>query len=149
VAAWRAAYPGILSEGVLRNLSVADRAERWRQIIGDPDSTVLVLERHDAIAGFGYLRSAPYADGREDRTGELDSFNLDPSAWGTGAARRLFDAVLERARGRGFEDLALWVFGGNERAKRFYEKAGMQHDGTVVSHPRFRVPLLRYAMPVG
>ncbi len=135
---------------MLAALSVADRAERWRQILADADATVLVLvgDGDGSVAGFGYLRSAPYADGREDRTGELDSFNLAPAAWGRGAARRLFEAVLAEARRRGFEDLTLWVFDGNDRARRFYERAGMTFDGTVVSHPRFRVPLLRYSMPL-
>lgn len=133
---------------MLTGLSVADRMDRWRQILGDTDSSVLVLEPEHVggVVGFGYLRSAPYADGREDRTGELDSFNLDPAVWGRGAGRRLFDAILAEARTRGFEDLLLWVFDGNIRARHFYEKAGMTFDGTVVSHPRFKVPLLRYGM---
>lgn len=150
VAAWRVAYRDILSAEVLAGLSVADRTERWHQILADADSTVLVLEPEHAagVVGFGYLRSAPYADGREDRSGELDSFNLDPAIWGRGAGRRLLAAVIEDARRRRFEDLLLWVFDGNLRARRFYEKAGMTFDGTTVSHPRFKVPLLRYGMVV-
>ena len=63
-------------------------------------------------------------------------------------SRRLFAAIVEEARARRLGDLVLWVFDGNRRARRFYERAGMTFDGTVVSHPRFRVPLLRYAMEV-
>ena len=150
MAAWRVAYRDILAPEVLAGLSVADRAARWQQILGDADSSVLVLEPEHApgVVGFAYLRSAPYADGREESTGDLDSFNLDPAVWGRGAGRRLFAAIVEEARARRFDDLVLWVFDGNRRARRFYERAGMTFDGTVVSHPRFRVPLLRYAMEV-
>lgn len=150
MAAWRVAYRDILSAGVLAGLSVPDRAARWQQILCDTDSSVLVLEPEHTpgVVGFAYLRSAPYADGREDLTGEVDSFNLDPAVWGRGAGRRLFGAIIETARRRQFEDLVLWVFDGNRRARRFYEKAGMTFDGTIVSHPRFKVPLLRYAMAV-
>lgn len=144
------AYRDILAPEVLAGLSVADRSARWQQIIGDPDSSVLVLEPEHAtgVVGFAYLRSAPYADGREDRTGEVDSFNLDPAIWGRGAGRRLFAAIVEQAARRQFQDIVLWVFDGNRRARRFYESAGMTFDGTVVSHPRFRVPLLRYGMSI-
>lgn len=148
MAAWQAAYRDVLPAETLARLSVHDRAARWTQILSDPDSTVLVLEPEHAagVVGFGYLRSAPYADGREDRTGELDSFNLDPAVWGRGAGRKLLEAVIAEARTRRFEDLLLWVFDGNRRARRFYERAGMSFDGTTVSHPRFKVPLLRYGM---
>ena len=144
------AYRDILTADVLAGLSVSDRAARWQQIIGDSDSTVLVLEPEHAtgVVGFAYLRSAPYADGREDRTGEVDSFNLDPAVWGRGAGRRLFGAIIEQARRRRFEEIMLWVFDGNRRARRFYEEAGMTFDGTIVSHPRFKVPLLRYGMAI-
>ncbi|MDQ2669454.1 MAG: GNAT family N-acetyltransferase [Gemmatimonadota bacterium] len=150
MAAWRTAYRGILADAVLAALSTADRAERWRQILSDPDASVLVLEPEHVggVLGFAYLRSAPYADGREDRTGEIDSFNLDPAVWGRGAGRRLLAAIIEEARRRSFEDLTLWVFDANHRARRFYEAAGLTFDGTTVSHPRFKVPLLRYGMPI-
>lgn len=142
------AYRDILAPEVLAGLNASDRAARWQQILGDPDASVLVLEPEHvaAVVGFAYLRSAPYADGREDRTGEIDSFNLDPAVWGRGAGRRLFGATLAAARLREFEDVVLWVFEGNRRARRFYERAGMAFDGTVVSHPRFKVPLLRFAI---
>lgn len=150
VAAWRVAYRDILDAEVLAGLSVADRSARWQQILADRDSSVLVLEPEHAagVVGFAYLRSAPYADGREESTGEIDSFNLDPAVWGRGAGQRLFLGIVQEAHRRRFEELVLWVFDGNRRAKRFYERAGMTFDGTVVSHPRFRVPLLRYGMAI-
>lgn len=138
----------MLDDDVLAGLSERDRAERWRQILGDPDASVLVLDdaERGAVAGFAYLRSAPYADGREDRTGEIDSLNLAPHVWGRGAGRLLLREMLEEARRRRFEEVQLWVFAANARARRFYERAGLHYDGTTVRHQRFQLPLLRYSI---
>lgn len=53
VRSWQAAYRGLMPQEVLDGLSVAQRAEGWRRILGDPesDSRTLVAERELADAG--------------------------------------------------------------------------------------------------
>ncbi|MHC4472821.1 MAG: GNAT family N-acetyltransferase, partial [Planctomycetota bacterium] len=61
--------------------------------------------------------------------GEIPLFYLLEASWGTGAARRLLDAVLDDMRVVGFAAAVLWVFADNPRACRFYERAGFGLDG--------------------
>ena len=44
--------------------------------------------------------------------------------WGTGLARRLHAAAIDEARARGFTAMRLFTPGGQERARRFYEREG-------------------------
>lgn len=39
------------------------------------------------------------------------------------------ETCLDRARQRGFARVTLWVLDSNQRARRFYEKAGFTTDG--------------------
>ena len=47
-----------------------------------------------------------------------------------GHSRRLFAAVVDRLREAGFEEAILWVLDTNARARRFYEAAGWEADGS-------------------
>ncbi|WP_343308385.1 GNAT family N-acetyltransferase [Streptomyces sp. SID5770] len=53
-------------------------------------------------------------------------------AWGTGVGRALLSATTGALVAAGFRSAALWVFAGNERARRFYEAAGWRADGAAV-----------------
>jgi RimJ/RimL family protein N-acetyltransferase len=53
----------------------------------------------------------------------------DPTAWGTAAGWATFKVAVDFLRQLGFSDLRLWMLKGNERAGRFYERAGWRADG--------------------
>ncbi|MEU9085423.1 GNAT family N-acetyltransferase [Streptomyces sp. NPDC048357] len=44
---------------------------------------------------------------------------------------RLLDEAHSRMEGQGFETSALWVLHDNQRARRFYERAGYRADGAT------------------
>jgi GNAT superfamily N-acetyltransferase len=56
---------------------------------------------------------------------------LLPQAWGTGVGRELMAAVVDGLTGLGYEDATLWVLDSNDRARRFYARAGWTEDGTT------------------
>lgn len=72
---------------------------------------VLVAERDGAVVGF----AAVHDDW-------LEQLYLEPEAIGTGVGR----ALLEAAQALRPDGLSLWVFTGNLRARRFYERAGFE-----------------------
>ena len=53
-----------------------------------------------------------------------------PEVWGTGCGNALMDEALRRIYNTGCSHVYLWVFNGNKRAQRFYEKYGFSADGT-------------------
>ncbi len=100
---------------------VHDEAETRRWMAGEvlPHQLVLVAERAGRAIGFATLHDD-----------WLEQLYLEPEAIGTGAGRALLQAVQELRP----EGLSLWVFARNDRARRFYERAGFrlaeQGDGT-------------------
>ena len=54
-----------------------------------------------------------------------------PDVRGSGVGQRLIEAVLDWARGAGFEEVRLWVVDGNTRAERVYARLGFERTGTV------------------
>lgn len=104
VAAWRAAYRGMMPDDFLDALSEEGRAKRWRERLATKSEgrrVVVVATEEDAIVAFAGV--GPARDEAGDR-GELYMINVAPSAWGRGIASALL-------------------------ATRFYQREGWTHEG--------------------
>ncbi len=127
VAAWQAAYQGIMPAEDLAALSVAKREALWKEAIEYAEPQLLVATQGGAVVGFvGFDRSRD--KGTPATTGEIWALYVEPSHWGQGAGLALWDAALEACVEEGFNKLTLWVLLRNERALRFYEAAGFKRD---------------------
>lgn len=140
IAAWQAAYRGLMPDEFLDDLDGAVRGQRWRAALaagpgdgryqeGDLEGVALVIEDEDGeVAGISVvgLPRRPEPPG----VGELWMINVDPVAWGRGVAPALLAAATDELRRLGFEEAVLWVLSGNGRARRFYERSGWVADGT-------------------
>ena len=148
VASWRAAYAGLLPEGFLDRLSVEEREARHRAWLQDPEpgSGTLVVDL-DGVLGFATFGRSRDADA-SDRTGEVPAIYLRPDVVGAGIGRDLFSEAVGALREEGYERATLWVLEANERARRFYERAGWRWDGTVDRHDFdcANEPVVRYAV---
>ena len=81
-----------------------------------------VAERDGRIVGFTEL--GPDEDDPDDL--QLYAIHLAPDETGRGTGRTLMRDALDAVDGRA---VVLWVFTGNETARRFYERAGWRLDG--------------------
>lgn len=125
VAAWRVAYKGLLPTAFLATLSVESRAFAWRKVLQEGRSELLLARSDDGVIGFvsfGPCRDDDAPPGR----GEIWSIYLYPRHWSTGVGRTLWLAAHERLVQLRYSSISLWVIVGNERAKRFYRKAGFE-----------------------
>lgn len=61
--------------------------------------------------------------------GELYSLHIDTDEWGQGIGRALMNAALATLHRAGWRQAGLWVYAGNTRARRFYERGGWTPDG--------------------
>ncbi|MEK8145252.1 GNAT family N-acetyltransferase [Streptomyces sp. M10(2022)] len=77
---------------------------------------------------FGPCRSEMASPGR---AGEVYALYVSPDLIGQGIGRRLLEEAHAQMRSQGFEASALWVLSDNQRARRFYERAGYQADGAT------------------
>lgn len=158
IAAWQAAYAGLMPAEFLAGLDVAEVAARPKRAL-PPDQRVLVLELDGEIAGacrFGASRDP----GAGPQTGEVIAINLHPAWWRQGLGRQLLQAAVAQLAEAGYSEATLWVLAGNQRARRFYESLGWSADGaekqddTLTGSPlhevRYRLAWSRLpAEPVG
>jgi putative acetyltransferase len=119
---WRHAYPSI---------DFAARLdwwrERWRSELV-PDAAIIVAEHADALVGFVTI----------DASGYLDQLVVAPDHWGS----ELADTLVNEAKRRSPDHIALLVNTDNIRAIRFYERNGFAHAGEDVN-PTSGRPVLR------
>jgi GNAT superfamily N-acetyltransferase len=152
VDSWRAAYVGLIPDAVLVGLSAEQRGAAWRGRLERPEAPerrCFVVEVDGAVLGFA--STGPSRDQGADRgTAEVYALYLAPDAWGRGFGRVLFAAAVDDLGARGFSAVTLWVLGGNARARRFYEAAGMRPDGgaKVEVEGGAELPHLRYGLSV-
>jgi GNAT superfamily N-acetyltransferase len=130
--AWRAAYTGLLEAGVLERLDAAELAATWREYLAvtPPADRVWVIEEGGRLLGFARTGPCPDAD-LGGRAGEVFGLYVEPDAIGTGLGRALFGHATADLTERDFSPLAVWHFAANDRAGRFYERAGFRTDGAV------------------
>jgi GNAT superfamily N-acetyltransferase len=156
IAAWQAAYRGLMPDDFLDALDPAARAKRWHAALlegpGDGrypaegfEALALVIEGDDGqVAGISVV--GPPRRTEPSGVGELWMINLEPAAWGRGIGTQLLAAANDEMRRAGYVEAVLWVVAENRRARRFYEREGWKPDGTEITDDArgFPVTELRY-----
>jgi GNAT superfamily N-acetyltransferase len=110
-----------LADGWERLLTEQLRQERVTQ-----GSVTLVA--WDGAAPVGLAMIGAHLDSplfRHRAWAELTALHVVPEARGSGVAELLMEAGLAWARERGFGEIRLYVTAANERARRFYTRAGL------------------------
>ena len=152
---WFAAYEGIIAPEVIDRVTVPDDGARVRQSFRTrPWQRMLVaVDPGPADPGAGHagaggivgyasfgpetdVLNAPWphplsADGEGGRVAELYALYVRPAWWSTGTGRALMEKVLARSAAAGYRSITLWVLRDNQRARRFYERAGFAPDGAT------------------
>jgi GNAT superfamily N-acetyltransferase len=127
VAAWQAAYSGLMPAAYLAGLDVEAALPGFERALR-ANQSVLVLDLDGEIAGFSAYGASRDADAGPE-TGEVIAINLHPSWWRRGLGQQLLWQTQHRLRERGFADTTLWVLHGNAPARQFYEAQGWRLDG--------------------
>ena len=134
VRSWQSAYQGLISQDYLDGLDPAERSGRWRRTLETIDRSragILVASSGTQVVGFAGYGPSRDADADPGRTGLLATIYLLPEAWGTGTGRELMAAAVQGLTALGYAEATLWVLDSNDRARRFYAKAGWAEDGAV------------------
>ena len=129
VETWRTAYPGIVPDKALIDMTVDNKARSWRAALERPEAAgaVLVAELPgDGVIGFvsaGHNRHAnlPFA-------GEVQTLYVLPDWQNQGIGRQLLEGCFAALRGRGFASAMVWVLADNP-ARFFYERMGGRRAG--------------------
>lgn len=125
---WDDAYTGLMPQQLLddRREKVAERIDRWREILGSGEGTTLVAAGPDGLVGFA--SSGVGRDNDVDIELELWALYVRAAHWGSGVGYALMQEAI------GDHAAYVWVLAGNERAIAFYERQGFRLDGTQDEH---------------
>ncbi|MEU5612938.1 GNAT family N-acetyltransferase [Streptomyces sparsogenes] len=149
VRGWQAAYRGLIPQAHLDGMSVEQDACRRREFfsrgMGDVVNVVAETGTGEVV---GWACFGPYRD-RDLPSGDAELYALyvRPDLVGAGIGGLLLTESVARLSERGFPRLRLWVLAGNDRARRFYERAGFAPDGGTEAYEAegVSVPEVRYA----
>jgi ribosomal protein S18 acetylase RimI-like enzyme len=147
VAAFRAGNVPHLPPELASHMTPGRSTTGWRSLIASPPrrSTVLVAQDGDeAIAGIA--AAGPSRDPGDDG-GELYALYVHPDRWGQGHGQALDGAARHHLSDAGFGGAILWVLEANERARRFYERAGWDAEGERRHH--LGATTIRYTAALG
>ena len=174
VLGWRFAYQGLVPQGYLDSLNVAEDTERMRGYLsqlpqnlppinlasvqgpndGEKRSFMLAV-RDDVVLGFCHFSAAPNNADRPERAtpggtmnGRLHSLYIDPDALGQGIGHALMSHALSTFTAWGCKRAHLWVLEGNSRAVSFYERQGWQLTGDTKVDCSFGVCLVEHEMTI-
>ena len=130
IDSWRSAYYGLVPDSYLDNLDYEERAQRFRMSLTHNYEETYIFEQNGQILGFLTLGECRDEDIDQKITGEIWGIYLAPEQWRKGMGTiicRHGERILES---REYRLIMLWVFGGNEQARKFYESMGFIADGT-------------------
>ena len=133
IRSWQRAYRDLMPSEYLDSLEVTlpQRVSYWTNAIQSGDSTLLVAELDNQVIGWISVGASRDTDAAANNAGEVMALYVLEEHWQTGIGRALWNAGLQRLIEQGHSLLTLWVLVRNERAIRFYRKAGwVEETGT-------------------
>lgn len=145
VAAWRAAYRGLMPQEHLDALSVEKRSAFWRGQLSSPSpSKVAVSEAGGVIAGF--CNYGPTRDDDDQGSAEIYAIYVQPGSWRRGCGRALCERAFLDASARECRAVTAWVLKSNRPGRDFYQRLGFTADGAERSDAKRGFPLqeMRY-----
>jgi len=127
VRSWRETYQDLVPSSLLDNLSAANKANWWREVLSasaPPQnlSVFLAIDSANRVVGFGACgqqRSRELVD--LNLEGEFQAIYVLKDAQRQKLGKRLMKAMAHRLSALGLRGGALWVLRDNHPARRFYE----------------------------
>ncbi len=135
VAGWWVAYRGLAPDAFLDAFTIQARTARWVELLEQGSETYVVHGGFCSVIRPARDGSAPV---------ELAALYVDPSEWRHGIGRGLLDTALPRD-----EDVTLWVFAQNDRARSFYAALGFSNDDAEAVDPGTGVLEIRMRRTAG
>lgn len=127
---WKIAYKRIIPDLILDNISAEDREQYFYKTLSEKlEKDVLILKNNNPV-GFMTLGKCRDEDCDSD-WGEIWGIYLLPTYWNQGLGTELIKWGINELKNRSFKKISLWVLEENINARKFYEKLGFHHDGTV------------------
>ena len=151
ISCWLSAYKGIVSDEFLSSMpcEMESRRERYKQAFINPGNCEYYCVKHEGKM-IGLLFFGRSSDEDKPLAGEVIAIYLLEAFWSKGYGRIMMDYAVEKLKQSGYNEIVLWTFEQNARARRFYEKYGFSLDGKTkeMSNWGDPLPLVRYVFHI-
>lgn len=126
ISSWQEAYRDLMPAEYLNSLeaTLAQRESFWIRSIESGESNVWVAESNKQVVGWISVGASRDEDAAGGNAGEVMAIYVLARYWQTGVGLALWKAGLQYLMEQGYQRLTLWVLARNERAIRFYRRAG-------------------------
>ncbi|MEN5148824.1 GNAT family N-acetyltransferase [Pseudomonas orientalis] len=159
ISSWQEAYRDLMPAHYLSGLTttLAQREVHWSRLIAAGESNVWVADLDKQIVGWISVGASRDGDAAGADAGEVMALYVLARYWQTGVGLALWRAGLQDLMEQGYERVTLWVLADNERAIRFYRKAGcveetgtertLERGGVTLVEVRYGLPIIRVTQP--
>ena len=124
VASWQAAYSGIVPSEYLDSLSIEKRERYVAKSLAVHTNRFMIAEADGQAVGMICFYSSNSETAMRE-IWELEALYLLPQYWNKGIGRKLIQYAFQYIRDHGGCNCNLWVLADNNRARQFYESAGL------------------------
>jgi ribosomal protein S18 acetylase RimI-like enzyme len=118
----------------------AARSALYAELLGKPDTILLLATADGELVGYGLAHVMPARDTwvadtwqTGDRIGEIESLAVLPSHRGHGIGTQLLTGLESELQAIGVRDLIIGVLPGNEAAIRLYQRHGFRPTWSYLS----------------
>lgn len=155
ISSWQEAYRDLMPAEYLSVLqaTLAQRESLWSRSIESGESTVWVAEVDKQVVGWISVGASRDEEAAGKNTGEVMAIYVLAGYWQTGVGLALWKVGVEYLMKQGYPGLTLWVLSRNDRAIRFYRRAGcvadagsertLQRGGATLEEIRYRLVFQR------
>ena len=127
---WKITYKGIVSDKILDNITVEKREKYFEKALTESWEEDALIYKDDIAVGLICLGKCRDLD-KEPYYGEIWGIYLLPEYWHSGIGTQLINWGVNELKIRNYTKVTLWVLEDNLNARKFYEKMGFHHDGTI------------------
>jgi ribosomal protein S18 acetylase RimI-like enzyme len=127
---WKVAYKGIVPEEILNNISSEKRQKYFEKALSEGWEEDAIIFKDDMDVGLICIGKCRDED-KDSSYGEIRGIYLLPEYFNKGIGLELINWGISELTNRKYKKISLWVLEENVHARRFYEKVGFTHDGTV------------------
>jgi ribosomal protein S18 acetylase RimI-like enzyme len=122
LAAWHAAYRGLMPDAVIDAQTLENRVAGWTKTLADGNRRNLACIIDDRVVGFSSYCKSRDQDASSDEA-ELVAMYVHPEFWRAGLGRALCRETFDQLR-KEYRTAIVWVLRENQKARRFYEAMG-------------------------
>ncbi|MET3803281.1 ribosomal protein S18 acetylase RimI-like enzyme [Nakamurella sp. UYEF19] len=144
VDAWRTGYRGVVPDAIIDTLDIDDWTVGFEKRLRESSWTTIVWQTGASVAGFARFGADP--DRPAPGAGYLASLYVDPTHSGRGIGSALLDSVVQLLTEAGRDDIELWVFTANSRARELYERSGFRPTGRTALDPEWGAERVHYRL---